>query len=80
MPRPASQPFEVFCVRTIELILSVIVANECRGDVGAVLLDAASGCSHVRVGHAVFCQQPASISKEQEARMTRSREEAILTS
>ncbi|MCU0252059.1 MAG: hypothetical protein MUE61_17820 [Vicinamibacterales bacterium] len=29
--RPASQPFEVFCVRTMELILSVIVANECPG-------------------------------------------------
>jgi hypothetical protein len=31
MPRPISQPTENFCVRTIELILSVTVANECPG-------------------------------------------------
>ena len=31
IPRPASQPLDVFCVRTMELILSVIVANECPG-------------------------------------------------
>jgi hypothetical protein len=30
-PRPTSQPTDTFCVRTMELILSVIVANECPG-------------------------------------------------
>ena len=30
-PRPAIQPAETFRVRTMELILSVIVANECPG-------------------------------------------------